>query len=295
MTKSLLFLYGNCQMNRYAQGFARHPEVQRLFDVRKVPSFKALGEDARPSHQALIDDFRRNASDCGVFIYQAETWDKNASQITDLLPADCVRIPIISIALSTAWPFYFKDLAIRKGRSADAPDYFPYGDTFITRRVKAGASLDEVVREYVTLDVNSALPLDEWKASNLAMLRKKEETSAIRISPYIEEKFETEMCFWAPNHPTNQVMRQALSQVLDALGLDDLDAKAAKDYASQIGLGNMPHHPVHPSIIDHFGLTYVDRKSTYEHHGEQLNFESWARLYAATAIETYRGSTAAVA
>lgn len=288
MTRSLLFLYGNCQMGRFAQGFGRHPDAPRLFDVRKVPSFSAFGEDAKPSHKALIQDFENNASDCRVFIYQSEAWDKNSALITDLLPADCIRIPIISLALSTAWPFYFKDMAIRKGRSETAADYFPYGDTFITRRVKAGASLDEVVREYTTLDVNSVLSLDEWKASNLAMLRKREESSSIRISSYIEETFEAKRCFWAPNHPTNSLVRHAFGQVLEVLGLDDLDAKAGDDFASHIGLGALPQLPVHPSIIEHFGLTYIDNNSLYTHQEQSMDFESWVRLYTATAINTYR-------
>jgi hypothetical protein len=288
MPKPFLFLYGNCQMNRLAQGFALQPEVDRLFRVRKVQNFNLSGEDADPRHVEQAAEFEREAANIGVIIYQAEVWDKNAAHIMSRLPADCVKIPVFSVALSTLWPFYFKDMPIRKVKWPGYDgNYFPYGDTYLTRQVKAGAEPEDIVRGYMALDVNAATPLDDWRAGNLANLRKKEETSAVRISDLLDERFETVRCFWTINHAANEVFRLMVDQLLDVLGLARLDPRVGDEFGGHVGFGNLLHQRVHPRIIEHYGLGYLGPETLYKHWNDALTFEEWTRRYVALSRQAH--------
>lgn len=288
MSKPFLFLYGNCQMNRLNGGLIRQPEVTRLFEVRRVPNFNAFGEDADPQHMRQVAEFEREAANTRVIIYQAEAWDKNSDLIMGRLPADCVRIPIFSVALSTLWPFYFKDMAIRKVKwPGHAGDYFPHGDSYLTRQVKSGAEPEDIVRNYLALDVNAMTPLDEWRATNIANLRKKEETTAVRIADHIEAEFASRRSFWTINHATNGIFRLMVGQLLEALGLPDLDGPAGEQFSGQIGFGDMLHQPVHPSIIEHYGLSWLRPDNVYKHWDDELTFEELVRRYVAMSRQAH--------
>lgn len=288
MTEPFLFLYGNCQMGRIAEGLRMQPGVSRMFNVRRVQNFKDFDDEVSDAHRKRIDEFEREAGNCKVFIYQAEAWDKNSRVITEKLPADCIRVPLFSISLPTFWPFYFKDAAIRKGRTGGiSPDYFPCGDSFLTRRIKAGAAFEDIVQEYLALDVNCVVPLDAWRDANLANLRQKEQGSVMRISDYVDERFATERCFWVLNHPTNSVIRVVVDQVLEALELNVMDKETGDEFAAKPGLGSIIDHPVHPSIIEHFGLTYLGPDHRYKHYEQSLSFEAWTRLYVTTAMQVH--------
>jgi hypothetical protein len=280
MPKPFIFLYGNCQVTHLARGLAMQPEVRRRFRVRRVQSFDIFGENADPRSVRQMAEFEREAHNAAVIVHQAEAWDRNADHVMSRLPSGCIRIPIFSVALPTLWPFYFKDLAVRKVKwPGFEGHYFPYGDSWLTRQVKAGAEPEDIVRDYLALDVNATTPLDAWRAVNIANLRKKEETAVIRVADYIEAGFESRRSFWAINHPANGVIRVMVGQLLEALGLPDLDPAAGEEFAAQSGFGDMLHQPVHPSVIEHYGLSWIRKGSVYRHWNDSLCFEDLVRRY----------------
>ncbi len=296
VTKPHMFLYGNCQMNRLMQGLKMQPEVQRLFQVKRVPSFDAVAEDDESDHAAMVQAFRDEAKNTRIFICQAEVWDKNFKKFADLLPDDCVKIPIFSVALSSLWPYYFKDMPIRQIKVPGARGHsFPYGDTFLIRRVKQGVPTEDIVTEYMGLDINAEMPLSETHRANLDMLRKKEERSVIRVVDYIEDHFQDDRVFWTLNHATNALFRVVVGQLLAAMELPDLPPPAAGTFASSIGFGSLIHHPVHPAVIEHFKLKYLSPDSLYHHHGEEITFREWVYRYVETARIAYAAPAAAAA
>lgn len=287
MAKPFVFIYGNCQMERIEQGLALSPELTEKFQLYMVPNFKNFGDQSGAETTRRVEFFAKQAKNCRIFLYQNEFWDKNSHIIMNILPEGCIKVPMFSISLSSLWPFYFKDLAIRAVKTPAGVELFPYGDSFIAKAVKAGEEAGSILERYLALDVDDVLPLADWHKSNLDILRAKEERAVISVAKLIEEQFTDVRFHWTPNHPTNTIFRPIVDQLLRHLGYPELVGEDARQFGIGMGFGKQLHHPIHPSVIKALGLNYLEVEGTYKHHDDMLTFAQWAKLYIETAREVY--------
>jgi len=252
--------FGNCQ----AQTLGR---VYRDYIAPELDQSVVL-LDAQYEHRPQ-QDVSRLLSQVDIVILQQ--FDFKSRITADVLKPGARRITFPHVTGSFYWPFgnqhHPKDDLSAAGQTGSYPNEL--GDRFLNRLIRKGVPIDEAVSQYLALDVAKEASLDRFMELHLERQRVRDQQTGFSVAELIEQRFRDERLFLSQGHPDLPLFKLIAEEVYKRL-----DAPAAlieQALAAQRVSPFPPHEmPIHPSVIRHFGLKFVndDTRYRYFHEGQ---------------------------
>lgn len=240
--KSAVFI-GNCQGGPLMRLLRLSDEFSNTFTASEnISNWKMIKENSNRAHQRV--------KTADLFIYQPlmpvhgvySTDPTVPGSLMTLTKEDCISISYPYIVFAALWPIW---------------EDMPGNNTFI-----GGKILEKLKNEgfnvFALYDQDKLdWRYDERTQETLAILRKKELMTDVKIADFIQSNLSLKKLFWTPRHPTLVVMLEVANQILKILKMDPLAIGSAKlqQLESEFGL-NRQKYPIHKSAIDHYGLLY---------------------------------------
>ena len=196
-------------------------------------------------------------------------------RIKKQLKPDAKIILFPPIGFTPFWPTMFRDWSAAKDPKI-GKQLYPWGDRFVLRHLKAGASKREIIEKYHQADFSKDLDLDRlyelWKMDS----KKKDQASDVAVTDLIENTIIEQQTFFSPTHCVDTLILRLLDRILQILGLRRLGLEAykqnntLKDYEL----------PIHRSISHYFGIKYIREDQKYlTMKGEYLTSEDFLSEY----------------
>lgn len=275
-----IIVYGNCQAEALWALLSANSIISSAFRVRFLLTFNSPVE--RPQSDAA------DAATCRVLFEQE---DPTPFPYSDSLPSDCVRIRFPSVDLNLLWPFTCPN----PYNDAAAPElpwgHFPYGDRVLIECIDKGLSAEECLAYYFSASSKYMLDLDRLFHIEAARLRARDARCDVKMGSFVFEMLPVSRPLWAPNHPALPVLCELLQRLLCAAkevqpifdGVDIFESASAN--FSPGGPLSAVNVPIHPSIVDHYGLTWYDPTSRHQTFGDAgYTYEEYFAKYVETSI-----------
>jgi len=206
-----------------------------------------------------------------------ETYVKLAANIS----SNSLGITFPYPSLTAFWPFFVQEPRNLEENTIrnpmQHPRRFPQGDSYILAQLRKGEkSPSEIVEQYVNLDISEMVDLNELMLGNLMTMLSKEKETDIKVVDFIKENYQTKTCFQSAPHISNDIVLHLANQVLKKCGYAPLKESILDSYSELV----MHEVPIHPSVIRHFDLKFLDEKYRY-----QVDF--WWRPTFEEYVENY--------
>jgi hypothetical protein len=251
--KPVLCLYANCQGEALARLLRQHPALQQHeFVVLKA----WLNE--QPSENVLAR--------CELLIYQASFGEPD---FLARLPERATRVRIPLLTCSFLWPYGF-----------DCPDEpvgwrFPYGDRHLIAQLRQGATAEQAVGNYLSLDLATRLDMARLRDLEVQKWRRYDADTDVRMGAFMAEHALTQRLFFTPDHPTDVVMIELCNQLLALLGQPPFGWPSWQGYTHSLAGTELP---VHPSLLRHFGIDWLPPTHRYPLFGGHVALDTAAYL-----------------
>ena len=272
MTKKSFVAFGLC--------FA--PELVYLLKLSE--EFAAQYETATywiKAEHTLAEDFNiseKAKQEADVVIFQPSEW-LDASYTTEYeiflasLPKTAQVITYPYPTFPALWPFHGQD-----GRWRFSQDEFLsallyiYSDTQIMRMREEGSSPSDILKAYRNIDIPSIIDVDRMLEQSLEQTAELEKKTDIKVVDFIASRFRDERIFSCVNHGSNRLLIHFVDQILDKLGMKPLSRYAHLALKDLM----LPIVPIHPSLIAHFGLSYMtDQTRCQIDRRQNLRWDEW--------------------
>ena len=156
------------------------------------------------------------------------------------------------------------------------------GDAFLNKMVELGVSSDEALSRYLAIDVVGQTRLPRVFEHMIGMQRIRDAKTDISVADYIEAELPHRRLFRTQGHLDQPLFNHLAKQVYDALGANDSDIRYALSAEPSHPFEPFHDAPVHPAVIDFFGISYLNDNSLYYHAQEgKFTFSEYAVRYLA--------------
>jgi hypothetical protein len=150
-------------------------------------------------------------------------------------------------------------------------------DRFLNRLIASDTPPDEAVKRYSQVDLSQEA--ERWYEISMDSQRKRDALCEVDTVSIIDNNIRSGYLFRTVNHPNDRIMRYLASEVFNRIGVSSDSLTSVLDTPLPIVLPT-EEMPIHPSIIQHFGLEYVDKNSGYSYRYEgAFTFEEWMQRY----------------
>jgi tetratricopeptide (TPR) repeat protein len=145
--------------------------------------------------------------------------------------------------------------------------------------IRDGVDPEEAVTRYVSADIAALRNVDRMREIMMDSQRKRDLICGYEFAEYIDAHFKNCKIFRSPNHPTETLTLLFATEVFKRLGLED-GILGRLELVPKAALFPPTEMPIHPSIIAHFGLSYVDIDTRYRFFDEgSFTFAEYAARY----------------
>ena len=258
---------GNCQLYTLANLYRRVAGSESDDNIAYVPSY----QDADAGQRRII-------AEADVLVQQVLDF---APRIGDLPTRATVHL-VPHIAGAFLWPYTGQP----HPKNAPAPfldEGGPYpielGDSFLNRMIVAGVPAEQAVPSYLSTDVAAVRRVDRLQELVLDKQRDRDLACGYGFADLISSRFRQERLFRSPNHPEVRLTMMLAGEVFARLGMAPQLIEAM--VRSPPGALFPPSEtPIHPSIIEHFGLECIAPDTRYRYFNEgSFTFEEFAYRY----------------
>jgi hypothetical protein len=155
-----------------------------------------------------------------------------------------------------------------------------YGDRYLNRAIRTRADPAETVRDYVTPEFGARMQLARRFEITMARQEERDRETGYDIAGIVRRHFRDEYLFRSQGHPQLRIMRHLALTFFQSVeaGADAVDCLLANLKES-----NFPREPdfapIHPAVIDHFGLGFVHSESRFALWDECETFPDHAYRY----------------
>jgi hypothetical protein len=193
--------------------------------------------------------------------------------------SDATRHLIPHVWAPFIWPHFGEGHPHNKSHPFCAEGPYPaeLGDRYLNRLIAAGVTPDEAVTKYSQLDLSK--DAERWYEISMDSQRKRDLLCQVDTVGIIDGHIRSEYLFRTANHPTDRIMKYLAIEVFNRIG-------APSDAIRQMSDNPLPtvmpteQMPIHPSVIQHFGLQYVNQNSKYSfRHEGAFTFDEWTYRY----------------
>jgi hypothetical protein len=266
--KPAIVVYGNCAGQLVARALRGVADLNAAFDIHWVRSFtdQSLGDE--PFDTGIL-------ARCAVFLEQVGTFrddlQRKGAGLHDVpLPAACRRIRFPPLFMNTLWPFAAPDPrseAQKRPWHVEGPYPAAVCNRLILEIMREERDPERVFQRFMATPIRQKVDLDRLHHLMLAKMKALDCDSDIRFAEFVSANFATKRLFRAQLHPTGTMIRHLCSEVFRCLEIaPHLTEAILAEFEMSRGIGGYDA-PIHPEIVAHFGLTWVNGLS-YRHFAE---------------------------
>lgn len=161
------------------------------------------------------------------------------------------------------WPAYRNepgqsDPSRPAGVRGDRPVY-PFGDKHVRVQLEQGESPENVISDYLALDVATSVDLDRLLSESLDGIERDDRTASVTVRNFIADGFRARQQFFVPDQPSNLLTHHISNGILELLGLPPISERVLERL---LPFGKR-EAPIHPSIGRYFGAPYTGELRRY--------------------------------
>jgi tetratricopeptide (TPR) repeat protein len=254
--RKLVFL-GDCQAFALAQ-------VYREFVAPITEESVSFANAADAPSQAGM----RSIEDADVVV--AQVFDMERKLTAAGMRGDAEKVEFPAIFLGSLWPFGGQAPHPNNAptaRLAAGPYPAQLGDTFLNRLIAKGVAAEDALDRYLQLDVVRTAHLDRLMELHLGAQASRDARTGFGFARIIEARLRDTHLALTPHHPGLPLMAPLIWGVFERLGVAPSLIEAAMQ---ALRVPPFPNHalPIHPAIIEHFGLSFVNKDSRYIYNHE---------------------------
>ncbi len=272
---------GSCVIELLLEGLAALSGSFDRFDF-------IASRDETTGRQSVSDDV---LSRCVLLVEEASPW-KSYHALSEseqrLLPENCPTIRVPTIHFNSLWPL----MAADPRNAFDPPEApwgrfpFPRGDRLAISLLGRGGSLSEKLSAYFATDIRSIVNIARNHQLELADMFERERGCDVNVAAYIAANFRSRRLFYTNGHPTPELLTFALIQILShpaakpimSTGLVD-SVESAAGWMEERAPFPGDQSPIHPTVAEHFGLSWCGPGTKYEWLGAAYTFQEWIAFY----------------
>jgi tetratricopeptide (TPR) repeat protein len=161
----------------------------------------------------------------------------------------------------------------------DGPYGLQFGNRWLDKKIKAGERPEDIVGEYLSLDVAKTINLSRMYDLVMDRAHRRDEKTGFRIASIIETSLTELPLFLTPANLELPLFRPLAAGVYERLGIPTVAVNAMLDTLWRTPFP-ITDHPIHPSVARHFGLKFIGPETRYRTFtGERLTFAEWIERY----------------
>lgn len=181
--------------------------------------------------------------------------------------SDALKVEFPVLFMGFLWPFITGFDAHVKSRVNPFLGYPPYdaqiGDIFLNGLIEEGVTAEEALERYLKLDVVHVADLDLLFLKNISNQKELDQRTGFGFSEVIEAHYRDRPLFLTPYHPDLVLFNPLARGVFERMGAP-LHLIDAAIQAQQVVPLPPTVAPLHPGVIRHFGLRFINENSVYQ-------------------------------
>lgn len=214
---------------------------------------------------ALVNQDTSALSVADVVVSQVFDVDRQAKLMRE--GAREVKFP--AVFLGCLWPFAGSGGHIHN-RPMPGLKIGPFppqmGDSFLDKLIMDGVRADDALTHYLNLDIARVARLDRLLELHLEAQASRDSKTGFAFAAEIAAGFRDTQLFVTASHPTMPLWLMLLRGVFERIGVPhEIIERAVQTQRSTPWPGYAL--PIHPGVIRHYGLTFVDENSLYASGG----------------------------
>ncbi|MBF0178329.1 MAG: hypothetical protein HQL63_16020 [Magnetococcales bacterium] len=258
--KPTIIFHGNCQSLTFYVMALRDPELRENYTL----ALMRISDDPEPRRQfeilsstpATADELLSN---CVLFLQQKGLWEMNCGY-AERLPPHCRKISFPKLNLELLWPFYMlrpypRPFGIEENRRG-------HGDRLFHNLLRQKLPPLETLARFMRMDIRQTLDLDRAYELYFDKLRSLDREVDVPVADFIEAFFRRRPLFVDPAHPFPALCYYVAARLFRCAGI--LEADLTQNWEGHLNFS--PTFPIHPQIIEHYQLTWVDHDTRYGFH-----------------------------
>ncbi|HVY15875.1 MAG TPA: WcbI family polysaccharide biosynthesis putative acetyltransferase [Rhodopila sp.] len=152
-------------------------------------------------------------------------------------------------------------------------------DSYLNSQIAAGVDPDQAVEDYLDLDVNTIVDLNQMYELTIDRQRARDAATGYGIADVIETHFRDEYLFLTPNYLNVRLSLALAEELFGRIGAkpEDIERMRARTRVSPFPVAETP---IHPAVARHWGLDYIAPNQRYRFRLEGgFTFREFARRY----------------
>ena len=264
--RSIAFV-GNCQMRGLAAIYQNHAGKRQGDTAHYV---RTEGATQPVSLQRLAE--------ADLVIGQVMEMGSSLAAVASAV-RDKTVIQVPHAAGAFLWPQVGEPHATA-GRPLAARFGTDYGDRYLNRAIRAGANPAETIRDYVTTEFGAKMQLERRFEITLARQEERDRQTGYDVAGIVRRHFCDEYLFRSQGHPQLRIMRHLAETLFRVLKVEPGAMQSMQD---NLIASNCPAEPdfapIHPAVIEHFGLSFVTGETRFAIWDERDTFRDYAYRY----------------
>lgn len=179
------------------------------------------------------------------------------------------------------WPFATEPHVhnVMERPISDGPYPTQRSDSFLNRLIVKGVSPEDALEQYLALDIVKVAHVDRLRELFIDQQRARDERTGFDIASFIDEQFAVRSLYMSPHHPNAPLFGLVARQLFERMGVAP-DAIEAGLRTNDVYPYSREELPIHPRIVDHFGLSYIGPDQRYRFNEEgDCTFEEYVLKY----------------
>lgn len=264
--KPTIVLYGNCAGQFLANRLRRIPSLTGTYDIHWIRNFSGAAPGDEPLDLSALPRCQVLFEQVGNFKKDMQRGGGGLDQVP--LPEGARRIRFPPLFLNSLWPFIANDKrsdALCRPWMIEGPYPKYVCNRLLLDILKEEPDPDRAWERFAAIRLRDKVDLDRLHALTMAKIRGLDRDCDIPVGDFIDKNFTRQQLFFMQLHPAPALLQYLFAYAGHMLGLPDA---LLVEQVGQVehGIGGY-HAPIHPEIVEHFGLTWA-RGLTYRHYSE---------------------------
>jgi tetratricopeptide (TPR) repeat protein len=196
------------------------------------------------------------------------------------------RFVVPFVSGSVFWPY--ADRGHETATGFLAPRFgLDYSDRYLNRAIAQGRPAEEVVQEYMAMDLSRSANLASRFELWIETLTELDAETGFAAAPLVQAYFRREGLFRSLGHPELRILHHLADTLFRQMGADSTSISLLNSRLTATNIPVQPGRaPIHPSVVKHFSLDFVTPDSTYRLWDHDVTFEDFVRRYMTLEWDT---------
>jgi tetratricopeptide (TPR) repeat protein len=194
------------------------------------------------------------------------------SPLVDQIRDDATVITFPAIFSGFLWPYSGQEAHVSNKPTAllrDGPYEHQMADKFLNGLIRESVRPEEALRRYLDLDIARVAHLERTAELHIEAQSSRDKETGFDFASIIEARLRDTCLFLTSSHPTLTLMAPLMRGVFARMKVGNADIERAICGQRVTPLPNSAL-PIHPGVISHFSLKFVNEQSLYPYMYEGL-------------------------